>query len=78
MVESVSGDATVRKEQWQLTGTVEVYGNKSRITVEVTQTEENCSELRIKINDNYNMVSFLSLLFLGDILIYYFLKPLIG
>ena len=49
MVESVSGDATVRKEQWQLTGTVEVYGNKSRITVEVTQTEENCSELRIKM-----------------------------
>lgn len=31
MVESVSGDATVRKERWQLTGTVEVYGNKSRI-----------------------------------------------
>ena len=28
MVESVSADATVRKEQWQLTGTVEVYGNK--------------------------------------------------
>ena len=49
MVESVSGDATVRKEQWQLTGTVEVYGNKSRITVEVTQTEESCSELRIKM-----------------------------
>ena len=25
MVESVSADATVRKEQWQLTGTVEVF-----------------------------------------------------
>ena len=70
MVESVSGDATVRKEQWQLTGTVEVYGNKSRITVEVTQTEENCSELRIKMlspapnlsTDGQNRV----LLFLAD------------
>ena len=49
MVESVSGDATVRKEQWQLTGTVEVYGNKSRVAVEVSQTEENRSELHIKM-----------------------------
>lgn len=49
MVESVSGDATVRKEQWQLTGTVEVYGNKSRVVVEVSQTEENRSEMHIKM-----------------------------
>ena len=49
MVESVSADATVRKEQWQLTGTVEVYGNKSRVAVEVSQPEENRSELRIKM-----------------------------
>ena len=70
MVESVSGDATVRKEQWQLTGTVEVYGNKSRVAVEVSQTEENRSELHIKMQspaanlsvDGQNRV----LLFLAD------------
>ena len=49
MVESVSRDATVRKEHWQLTGTVEVYGNQSRVAVEVTQQEENCSQLHIKM-----------------------------
>ena len=49
MVESVSRDATVRKVPWQLTGTVEVYGNQSRVAVEVTQQEENCSQLHIKM-----------------------------
>ena len=49
MVESVSRDATVRKVPWQLIGTVEVYGNKSRVAVEVTQQEENCSQLHIKM-----------------------------
>lgn len=49
MVESVSRDATVRKEHWQLTGTVEVYGNQSCVAVEVTQQEENCSQLHIKM-----------------------------
>lgn len=70
MVESVSADATVRKEQWQLTGTVEVYGNKSRVAVEVSQPEENRSELHIKMlspapnlsTDGQNRV----LLFLAD------------
>ena len=70
MVESVSADATVRKEQWQLTGTVEVYGNKSRVAVEVTQLDENCSGLHIKMQapapnlstDGQNRV----LLFLAD------------
>lgn len=49
MVELVSRDATVRKEHWQLTGTVEVYGNQSCVAVEVTQQEENCSQLHIKM-----------------------------
>lgn len=49
MVESVSRDATVRKEHWQLTGTVEVYGNESQVSVEVTQQDENCSQLHIKM-----------------------------
>ena len=49
IVESVSRDATVRKEHWQITGTVEVYGNPSRVAVEVTQQEENCSQLPIKM-----------------------------
>ena len=49
MVESVSRDATVRKVPWQLTGTVEVYGNQSRVAVEVTQQDENCSQLHIKM-----------------------------
>ena len=49
MVESVSRDATVRKEHWQITGTVEVYGNQSCVAVEVTQQEENCSQLHIKM-----------------------------
>ena len=49
MVESVSRDATVRKAPWQLIGTVEVYGNESQVSVEVTQQEENCSQLHIKM-----------------------------
>ena len=49
MVESVSRDATVRKVPWQLIGTVEVYGNESQVSVEVTQQEENCSQLHIKM-----------------------------
>ena len=49
MVESVSRDATVRKVPWQLTGIVEVYGNQSRVAVEVTQQDENCSQLHIKM-----------------------------
>ena len=49
MVESVSRDATVRKVPWQLIGTVEVYGNESQVSVEVTQQEENCSRLHIKM-----------------------------
>ena len=49
MVESVSRDATVRKVPWQLTGIVEVYGNQSRVAVEVTQQDENYSQLHIKM-----------------------------
>ena len=49
MVESVSRDATVCKEHWQLTGTVEVYGNESKVSVEVTHLDENFSELHIKM-----------------------------
>lgn len=49
MVESVSRDATVRKVPWQLIGTVEVYGNESQVSVEVTQQDENCSQLHIKM-----------------------------
>ena len=49
VVEAHSDDATVNKEFWQLIGTVQVYGNRSRISMEVAAADADHSHLRIKM-----------------------------
>lgn len=49
MVGSVSEDATVCKEHWQLSGTVTVYGNESKIAVEIAPKDDSYSTLHIRM-----------------------------
>lgn len=49
MVESVSVDATVCREHWQLSGTVKVYSNESKIAVETAPEGDGHSTLRIQM-----------------------------
>lgn len=49
LLETVSRDATVRKDRWQLTGTVNLYGNESRVAVEIVSKDERRSVLCIKM-----------------------------
>ena len=49
VVDAISHDATVNKEFWQVTGTVKVYGNESRISLELTEADEGHSDLCIQM-----------------------------
>ena len=49
MVEAISADATVCKEHWQLSGMMKIYGNESRIAVEIAPEDDVHSALRIRM-----------------------------
>lgn len=49
VVEAYSQDATVNKEFWQITATVKVYGNDSRIALELTEVDKGHSVLCIQL-----------------------------
>ena len=49
MVESLSNDATVNKNQWQLIATVNVYGNESYVSINIAKSDTNHSVLCINM-----------------------------
>lgn len=49
MAETVSEDASVCKEHWQLTGTMKIYGNESLVAMEVSEKDESHSVLHLKM-----------------------------
>ena len=49
IVETLSDDATAKKETWQLVGTMNVYGNKSIISLETEEVDDRNTDVCIKM-----------------------------